>query len=238
MRHILYIIIGILCLTACQTDQLAPSTARGELVLTLTRGPKPQVQTRAVDADLALTIYNPDGTPYKSYAAGQVPGKIILQADVEYTLRAYSDNPLWASANDGKGEACYSGETTVIVGADEVVYCKYAVPMSNYAVTYTLPDLFNQLFKSKKFTVSGGGRKVTLDAGEKAYFAPSEGFTYQLEATNNDDKTSRHSPLSVDDVEAGKLYNIKYVYETSVNTGGIDIEITDNTEHEDVDISI
>ena len=57
-------------------------------------------------------------------------------------------------------------------------------------------------------------------------------------ATNNDNKTSSHSAIEYPDVEAGKLYNIKYVYGSDINQGGIDIEITDDEEHEDVDIEI
>ena len=110
--------------------------------------------------------------------------------------------------------------------------------MTNYAVTLTLPDLFNTLFKSYTFSLSSGNRNVSIQEGEKAYFAVPDAFTYKLTATNNDDKTNSHSTIEYPDVEAGKLYNIKYVYGATVNTGGIDIDITDNTEHEDIDINI
>jgi len=34
-------------------------------------------------------------------------------------------------------------------------------------------------------------------------------------------------------VESGKLYQMTYYYGTDDNSGGLDIEITDNTEKED-----
>lgn len=240
MKHFIYILLlPILCLMSCQSEEVTSQNAKGMLDLTLQRGPVPAVSTRAVAEGLAVTLLNPDGTVYKEYSAGNVPSKIELTADVEYTLRVYSPNQsTWQTANDGKGEACYFGETTVTVGEDEIVYVTYSVPMANYAVTLTLPELFNDLFKSYTFSLSSGGRNVTLQEGEKAYFAVPDAFSYKLAATNNDDKTSQHSAIEYPDVEAGKLYNIKYVYGTSLNAGGVDIEITDNTEHEDVDVKV
>lgn len=240
MKQLIYILlIPLLCLTACQSEEVASQNTQGTLCLTLQRGPKPLVSTRAVAEGLAVAILNPDGTEYAAYRAGEVPSKIKLEANVTYTICAYTDNQdSWQTANEGKGEACYRGETTVTVGEDETVYCNYAVPMTNYAVTLTLPELFDELFKSYTFTLKSGTRSVNISEGEKAYFAVPDAFTYKLTATNNDDKTSSHSAIEYPDVEAGKLYNIKYVYGATVNTGGIDIDITDNTEHEDIDINI
>ena len=240
MKQLIYILlIPLLCLTACQSEEVASQKIKGTLCLTLQRGPKPLVSTRAVAEGLAVAILNPDGTEYAAYRAGEVPSKIKLEANVTYTICAYTDNQdSWQTANEGKGEACYWGETTVTVGEDETVYVTYAVPMTNYAVTLTLPEMFNDLFKSYTFSLSSGGRNVSVREGEKAYFAVPDAFSYKLAATNNDDKTSQHSAIEYPNVEAGKLYNIKYVYGTTVNTGGIDIDITDNTEHEDIDINI
>lgn len=239
MKHIVFFILSILCLTACQNNELEPKTGKGEVILTMSRGPRPAVSTRAVAEGLAVDIIAPDNTVTKHFDAGSVPRKIVLDANVEYKIQVYSDNQsTWQTANGGKGEACYKGETTVSVGEDETVYVTYAVPMSNYAVTLTLPEMFGDLFKSYKFTLSSGGRNVTLQEGEKAYFTVPNAFTYKLTATNLDDKTSSHTAIEYPDVEAGKLYNIKYVYGTTLNSGGIDIEITDNTEHEDVNIGI
>lgn len=239
MNKLLYILISILCLTACQSEEMVPKKAMGTLCLTLQRRAQPVATTRTVAEGLAVDILTPDKNITQHFDAGSVPTKIILDANVKYTVRAYTDNQnTWPAANEGKGEACYWGETTVTVGEDETVYCNYAVPMTNYAVTLTLPELFDELFKSYTFTLKSGTRSVNISEGEKAYFAVPDAFTYKLTATNNDDKTSSHSAIEYPDVEAGKLYNIKYVYGATVNTGGIDIDITDNTEHEDIDINI
>lgn len=238
MKHLSTYILPLLLLllSACQSNEVEPTSGQGTLVLDLYRGTIPSVQSRAVADGLAVKFLNPDGTEYESYAAGEIPAKIVLKANVEYKIQVYSDNQTtWQTANGGKGEACYWGETTVSVGEDETVYVTYAVPMSNYAVTMTLPEMFNDLFKSYTFSLNSN---ITIKEGEKAYFAVPDAFTYRLTATNNDDKTSSHSAIEYPDVEAGKLYNIKYVYGTTLNAGGIDIEITDNTEHEDVNIGI
>ena len=239
MNKILYIFIGILCLTACQSEETAPTSGQGTLVLDLYRGAIPSVQSRAVAEGLAVKFLNPDGTEYRAYAAGEIPAKIVLQADVKYKIQVYSDNQTtWQTANGGKGEACYWGETSVKVSEDDTKYVTYAVPMSNYAVTMTLPEMFSDLFKSYTFSLSSSDRNVTLREGEKTYFAVPDAFTYQLSATNLDNKYSSHTAIEYPEVKAGKLYNIKYVYGTTLNTGGIDIEITDNTEHEDINIGI
>lgn len=243
MKHLLYILCalacGIMTFASCSSDIDEGLTSYATLELSLSRGPLPCIAQRSVAEGLAVQLVNPDGTIYREYAAGAVPDKITLVADVAYTLRAYSENQTtWQTANDGKGEACYFGTTTVSAGADEVKRLTYAVPMTNYAVTLTLPELFDELFKSYTFALSSAGRNVTIREGEKAYFAVPDPFSYRLTATNTDDKTSQHSLLEVSDVVAGKLYNIHYLYATSASSGGIDIEITDNSEHEDVDIKI
>lgn len=241
IHYIIYITSLAVLIASCTQGELpAMEEARGTLCISLSRQGVPQVATRAIDSDLALTLTRQDGSVYKTFAPGEVPASIQVEAGVTYTLRAYTDNQdTWQTANSGKGEACYSGETTVTVGEDETVYCTYRVPMLNYAVTLTLPELFDVLFTSYTFTLASEGREpVSIKVGEKAYFAVDAGFTYKLTATNNDNKTSSHSAIEFPDVEAGKLYNIKYVYGSDINQGGIDIEITDDEEHEDVDIEI
>lgn len=239
--YIIYIVLLTISLASCSQQELpAREGAMGTLCLSLSRQGVPQIATRAVDSDLALTLTRGDGSVYKAFPAGGVPASIQVEAGVTYTLCAYTDNQdTWQTANSGKGEACYWGETTVSVGEDETVYCTYRVPMLNYAVTLTLPELFDALFTSYTFSLASQGREtVSIREGEKAYFAVDAGFTYRLTATNNDNKTSSHSAIEYPDVEAGKLYNIKYVYGSDINQGGIDIEITDDEEHEDVDIEI
>lgn len=241
IHYIIYMLLQAVLLASCSQQELpARDGTTGTLCLSLSRQGVPQVATRAVDSDLALTLTRQDGSVYKTFPAGAVPSSIQVEAGVKYTLCAYTDNQdTWQTANSGKGEACYSGETTVTVGEDETVYCTYRVPMLNYAVTLTLPEFFDALFTSYTFSLASQGREtVYVRQGEKAYFAVDAGFTYRLTATNNDNKTSSHSAIEYPDVEAGKLYNVKYVYGSDINQGGIDIEITDDEEHEDVDIEI
>lgn len=241
MKRIVFIISAIFLLISCSQEDMLHS-GKATLVLDVSRGNIPQASvTRAVSPVLAIQILTPDGTVYQEYQAGMVPDKITLDAGVVYTVKAFSPNQeTWQNANEGRGEACYYGETSVTAVEDEVVYCRYQVPMTNYAITFTLPELFDNLFSSYSLNLHTVERDVTLTLTEtKAYFSVDDkGFTYQLQATNNDGKTSRHSEIEYPEVVAGKLYNIKYVYASDFNTGGIDIDIEDNTEHEDVDIEI
>lgn len=240
--HYIICALAAMALASCAQDGLPVSgTGTGTLALSVGAGYLPRVGTRAADPELVVELYKADGTLYRHFDAGKAPDKIELEAGVVYTVKAYTDNQeTWQTANGGEGEACYYGDTTVMVAEDETVYCTYKVPMTNYAVTFSLPELFDRLFTSKTFTLVSGGRTVALkDEGRKAYFGvDAEGFKYQLQATNTDGKTSRHSLVGYPDVEAGKLYNIKYIYSTDLSTGGIEIDITDNTEHEDEDIEV
>lgn len=234
--------VAALSLASCTQEEFRePTIGKGTLVLNVGTGQSPRVVTRAVDSDLVLELYKSDGTLYRHYDAGTAPDKIELEAGEVYTVKAYTDNQeTWQTDNDGAGAACFYGDTTVSVSEDETVYCTYKVPMTNYAVTFSLPDKFDQLFTSKTFTVKSGSRTVELtQEGTKAYFSvDAEGFKYQLQATNTDGKTSRHSLIDYPDVEAGKRYNVKYIYSTDLSTGGIEIDITDNMEHEDEDIEV
>jgi hypothetical protein len=239
--YIIYI-IGILLLgfTSCSNEELAPSKKTGTLELVVSRHPLPSVSTRAVDDDLNIDVIDPTGEEATMhFTAGTVPAKINLTADKEYRIVAFTSNQnTWQNANDGLGEPCFMGETTASVKADSTVYVNYQVPMINYAVTITLPELFNSYFKSYTFTVSDskeGGRSVRVAEGQKGYFSATKGFFYELWATNTDERTSHHNPIEVEVVEGGKCYNIHYLYGTDINTGGIDIVITDDIDQEDID---
>ena len=234
-----YIYIIAACLTtSCSQEEMVPAAeSTGTLVLQVSTGPEPQVGTRAVDADLTVELRNADGSLYKKYLPGQTPDKILLVAGEAYTVRAYTDNQSdWQTANSGKGAACFFGETTVQVAEDETVYCNYQVPMTNYAVTLTLPDLFDQLFKSYSFLLTSSGRTdVVIREGEKAYFEAGTGVTYRLTATNNDQITHSTATVMHREVESGKCYTLTYYYDTESNSGSIDIEIKDDMDTEDVE---
>jgi hypothetical protein len=219
---------------------MAPAKKTGMLELTVSRFPLPSVSTRAVDEDLNVDVIDPTGEEATMhYSAGTVPAKINLTADKEYRIVAYTSNQnTWQTANGGLGEPCFWGETTATVEEDATVYVTYKVPMVNYAVTITLPEMFSDYFKNYTFTVSDskeGGRSVRVVEGQKGYFSATKGFFYELWATNTDERTSHHNPIEVEVVEGGKCYNIHYLYGTDINTGGIDIVITDDVDQEDHD---
>lgn len=216
-----------LALAACSKEEPSPSASgMGTLVLNVSTGRLPHVVTRATDSDLVVELYESDGTLYRHYDAGTTPDKVRLEAGKVYTVKAYTDNQeTWQTANDGRGEACFYGDTTVTLEEDQTVYCTYKVPMTNYAVTFTLPDLFDNIFSSKTFTVKCGSRTVELtQGGEKAYFSvDAGGFSYQLQATNTDGKTSSHTTIDYPNVEAGKQYNVKYTYSASSDAASVDV---------------
>ena len=228
----------ITLLTSCQQEQLSP-TGQAVLELELLYAGRPIVSTRAVDADLDVVIYKADGTPYKQFAAGNVPAKITLEPGV-FRIAAYTDNQSsWPSANDGKGAACHYGDTLITMENDMVFRLSMEVPATNYAVGLQLPDRFNDLFRSYTFTLKSGSRTVTIQEGEKAFFDIADGgFTYALSATNTDGKTNAHSAIEFPDVEAGKLFTLHYSYDSNANSGGVDIVITDDMGSDDNNINL
>ena len=216
MKKFLLLLPVVLCLfCACSQDEdNAMGSGRATLALDVVRGNVPQIASRAVDAGLAVKMLYSDGTVYKAFTAGNVPSKIDLEPGVTYTLVAYSDNQdNWTTANNGLGEACYYATTEVCAGEDETAYCTLQVPMTNYAVTLSLHELFPTLFPSYTFTLTSGSRTLQLNEGEKAYFSTEDGgFTYTFQATNLDGETFSHEVRRVSDVQHGMLYNVRYGY--------------------------
>lgn len=230
----IYICIALatLVFVACKNETIIPENGYGTLSLGLTRAGASS--SKAIDDDLAIKILDSKGNIYVHYSAGRVPNKIILEPGT-FTVIAYTENQeTWAKENNGRGAACHYGTTQVSIEFDQVVYANMQVPMTNYAVTLTLPDLFHNLFKEYTFNINCNSRSVNIQEGDKAYFAvDKKGFTYKLSATNTDNNYHSTTPLTYGKVENGKLYNITYYYGTDANSGGIDIEITDNMETED-----
>ena len=241
MKRILYTILAIVLLTACQQDVLTPTAEQGSAVLelTLTRAGRPVATTRAIDSDLALNIYKSDNTLFVHYAPGEVPQKIVLEPGT-FRVVAYTDNQTtWKTGNGGKGEGCYYAETSVEMEFDAVTRLTLNVPMINYAVGLQLPQFFNNLFRSYTFTLKSGGRTTAIKEGERAYFDVADGgFTYSLRATNTDGKTSSHSAIEFPDVEVGKLFTVSYNYDSDATSGGVDIVITDDMETDDTDVKL
>lgn len=247
-RLYIYIIMCGLFLTACRQD--IPEAQKGEalLELDLLRAGRPVIATRAVADGLAVSVFKEDGTLFKSFPAGEVPDIIVLEPGT-FTVRAYSPNQdgAWKAANGGKGEGCYFAEATVEMEYDAVTRLKLDVPLTNYAVSLQLPDMFDILFNpasnpfpgSYTFTLASGGRTVTIKEGERAYFDVADhGFSYALQAINNDETTHQHSAINYTDVAAGNLYTVRYAYSTDANSGGVVIVITDDMEKDDNDIDL
>lgn len=240
MKYPIYILLSIVLFTACQQDEVAPTGGKAVLELDLLLNGRPQMEvTRACDADLVVDILDANRAPYRHYDAGSVPQKIVLEPGTFY-IQAYTDNQEnWKSANDGKGEACYFQETSVEMEYDMVKRLQMRVPMTNYAVGLQLPDLWDTLFRSYTFTLKSGTRTTTILAGERAYFAVADGgFSYRLAATNTDNRTSYHSAIDYKDVSAGKLYTLRYSYDSDATSGGVDIIITDDMGTDDTNIDL
>lgn len=244
MRKILRILISALLAVSCQQEYILERTS-GECVLelNLSRTNKPNATTRAVDEDLAVSIFT-DGNLYKSYPAGEVPDKIvfeILEGEKKtFVIQAYTENQdTWQSANNGKGEGCYFAEKTIEMEYDEFKRLDMSVPMTNYAVSLELPPLFDVLFPYYTFSLASGNRNVSIRQKEKAYFDIKDGgFSYVLQATNMDGATHSHSPIRFTDVQSGKLFLLKYNYDSDATSGGIEIEITLDMETEETDKDI
>jgi len=201
---------------------------------------RPQMEvSRAVDQDLAVSVYKQDGSLFVQYPAGGVPKKIVLEPGT-FKVVAFTDNQSnWQTANGGKGVACFYDETTVEMEEDMVKRLQMRVPMTNYAVGLQLPELWDMLFRSYTFRLKSGGRTVVISQGERAYFDLADGgFSYALSATNTDGRTSSHSAINYTDVMAGKLYTLSYHYDSDANTGGVDIVITDDMKTDDNPINL
>ena len=240
MKRLIYILLSIVFFSACQQEELAPQKGESVLELDLLLMGRPAMQvTRAVDQDLAVDIFDADGSLYRHYNAGAVDKKIVLEPGT-FKVVAYTENQeTWPSANNGKGEACYYAETSVLMEYDKTVYLTLNVPMSNYAVGLQLPDLWDVLFRSYTFRLKSGSRTTTILVGERAYFDVADGgFRYALSATNTDNRTSYHSAIEYKDVSAGKLYTLRYSYDSNATSGGVDIVITDDMGTDDSNISL
>lgn len=224
MKRILYVLLGVLTLTACQ-----PELSEGGCILELdiVRANVPVVHTRGVDADLAISIRDTNGQERAYYSAGNIPNNITLNSGI-FTVCAYTENQTtWQTANNGKGEACYFAEQSVTMEYDQKTYMTMEVPMTNFAIGVEFPELFDDLFSSYQFNLKSGNREVTIQEGENAYFSVSdEGVSYALSATNIDGVTHTQSAKQISNVESGKCYLLQYQYSTETASYIDTIEIT------------
>ena len=239
MKRALYTILSILALVACQQSEHLQQGGECILELEVTRAGKPSVTSRAVDADLAVTILDANGEEYLYYPAGAIPKKIVLEPG-EFTVCAHTDNQTtWHTANGGKGEPCYFASQQVEMEYDYRTRITMSVPMTNYAVGVGLPEFFDDLFNSHQFILKSGSREVAIQEGEKAYFDLSDGgFYYALSATNTDGVSHTHSPVWFFDIQGGKHYLLRYHYASEANSGDVDIEITDDMGTDDTYVDL
>ena len=227
MKRILYILLSVFALTACQQHA---EQGLGECVLELdvVRADVPVVASRAIDADLAVTVLDANGAAYVSYPAGDVPKKLVLEPGV-FTVCVYTENQdSWSMANDGRGEGCYYASQQIEMKYDHFIRLTMAVPMTNYAVRVELPELFDELFASYQLTLKSGVREVVICEGEMAYFDIADGgFTYEFNATNTDGDSHAHSPIAFSEVQSGKCYLLNYDY--GFDKAPVALEVSDNT---------
>ena len=219
MKHLIYPIITLFLLAACQQEELPSGDGVGYLSLEdITVQTANVVTTRAVDEDLYVKIDNNE-----PYSPGNVPtGRIDLQPG-SHTLKvyneAYEQYENWT--NEDKGEAVYSLTTTFEVEAGKVNYFKAEVPMINFGVRLELPEGFDTAFPKNSFSVTGN-RTVSLKDGETAYFPYSEdvSVSYKLSATNTDgdpentDNGSSRDWGANSTIQPGTVYVITYDYAT------------------------
>ena len=230
MKRILYILLGVFTIASCQ-EKAFLEHGDGECVLELdvTRADMPIVMSRAVDADLAVSIVDANGQLRAYYSPGNVPERLAWYPG-DFTVYVYSENQeTWHTANDGKGEACYFATQHVVLEHDDFRRVSLAVPATNYAVGIELPEMFDELFASYQFVLKSGDRELSIHEGEKVYFDVSDGgFSYTFSATNIEGHTFAHSSKILDDVQSGKLYLISYLYGPDEMLSEAEVNISDN----------
>lgn len=188
-KNIVYILLGIFLLASCQQENEIPS-GKGYLSvegIELQSQVVTEVASRAVDESMMVELWQ-GGTKLRDLSAQEMQDKIKLDAADDYTLKVYSSNYSeetgWGNAD--KGEPVYYKEVPFEVIAGATTPLKVQVPMITFAVCLDMPAVTGDLLKRYTFTVTSGGRSVTLQNGETAYFPYSDSFNYQLSITNLD----------------------------------------------------
>lgn len=232
MKRILYIVLTLVALASCQ-QHIQLGEQGSVLELDVVRAETPVVVSRAIDADLAITILDANGREYLHYPAGTVPNRIVLEPGT-FTVCAYTENQdTWHTANEGKGEPCCYASRQIVMEYDHFVRLSMSVPMTNYAVGLQLPEKFDELFNAHQLTLQSGSREVIILEGENAYFSVSDGgFTHVLSAINTDGITHSYSPKSFDDVQSGKCYLLNYSYGFDNASQAVQVEVFEKTMKE------
>lgn len=188
-KNIVYILLGIFLLASCQQENEIPS-GKGYLSvegIKLQSQVVTEVTSRAVDESLRVDLYK-GGQLVRPLTPEEMQNKIGLDPATDYMLKVYSANYGEESTwdNETKGEPVYYKEVPFEVIAGATTPLKVQVPMITFAVCLDMPAVTGDLLKRYTFTVTSGGRSVTLQNGETAYFPYSDSFNYQLSITNLD----------------------------------------------------
>ena len=243
MKRLAYLLLLPL-LAACSTEEM-PVHRDGEGTMVLgdlvrEKAPGAIVKTRnAVDPELALEILAADGNVYRGYeyaAGATLPDKFSL-IPATYTLHAYSENQTtWQSDNSGRGSAVYEIRQEFDVQKDWVTYLDVSVPMTNYGVTYTVPEGFSAWFPTCQFTVTGDGRTCPLTADQAAYFDPAntDGFRFTLHLVNADGEAYDLEPQTYENPKPGLLYNVTYTFASDDDPTKLKIGISYDETYEEL----
>lgn len=197
-KNIVYILLGIFLLASCQQENEIPS-GKGYLSvegIELQSQVVTEVASRAVDESLTVDLYK-GGQLVRTLTPEEMQNKIELDPATDYMLKVYSANygneSTWG--NDTKGEPVYYIEVPFEVTEGATTPLKVQVPMITFAVCLDMSAVTGDWLQGYTFTVTFGGRSVTLQNGETAYFSYAEGvsFDYQLSITNSDGEVKEQS---------------------------------------------
>lgn len=220
-KKILYILSGILLLAGCRQENLTAPSGEGYLSvgnIELQAQTITEIASRAVDATLLVELWK-GGVKVRELSVDEMQNKIELDAADDYTLKVYSSNygeeTSWGNAD--KGEPVYYKEVPFRVKEGETTSLKIQVPMIDFAVCLDLSNVTGEWLSEYNFTVTSGGRSVSLKDGETAYFPYAEGvfFTYQLDVTNTDSESNTQSGSWGN--KDGQTVNINTLYTISYN---------------------
>ena len=207
-------LIALAFASCAQTEDVRPAMGTVSVVLSK-QAESPELVTRTVDDDLQVDLLDAEGSVLYHYAEGEATAGLnglTLEAGT-YTLHAYTANHDAEYSNAERGAAKYYGETTFQVLPERHIRMGLQVPMTNFAVTFTLPDDITSRFTDIRFTLTRGDRSLELSPGETAYFelTPAADLEYTLEMTNADNEShSQSSALPVERQKAGTHYTVTY----------------------------
>lgn len=215
-RNIFYTLCGFFLLSSCQKEEVSLTSAEGYLSFTgieIQNQAVTEVKSRTLEESLTVDLYQ-GGTKIRTLTPEELENTIKLEASTDYSLKVYSENygsdAEWT--NEEKGEPIYYKEQPFEVKEGEITPVKVQVPMVNFAVKLSMPELQNWI-SDYTFTVTSGERKVTLQNGETAYFPyrESSSFNYTLQLTNTDnEKFTLSGEYGVDENEP-LAFNTCYV---------------------------